>query len=46
MSSNLRGSEAYLCGPPAMIDVAISVLRAKGMFSAHIRYDKFVSTSK
>lgn len=46
MSGNLRGAEAYLCGPPGMIDAAIEVLRAKGMFSARIRYDKFVSTSK
>lgn len=45
LSGNLRGSEAYLCGPPAMIDAAIVVLRAKGMFSARIRYDKFVSTA-
>ncbi|NNL85855.1 MAG: 2Fe-2S iron-sulfur cluster binding domain-containing protein [Myxococcales bacterium] len=40
----LRAAEAYLCGPPAMIDAAIEVLRAKGLFSARIRYDKFVST--
>lgn len=41
---NLRAAEAYLCGPPAMIDAAIEVLRSKGLFSARIRYDKFVST--
>ena len=41
---NLRGAEAYLCGPPKMIDAAIAVLRAKGMFSVRIRFDKFVST--
>ncbi|MBL6751107.1 MAG: 2Fe-2S iron-sulfur cluster binding domain-containing protein [Nevskia sp.] len=41
---NLRGAEAYLCGPPPMIDAAIVVLRAKGMFSSRIRFDKFVST--
>jgi NAD(P)H-flavin reductase/ferredoxin len=45
MSGSLRGAEAYLCGPPGMIDAAIEVLRTKGMFSARIRYDKFVSTS-
>lgn len=45
LSGNLRGSEAYLCGPPAMIDAAIEILRAKGMFSSRIRYDKFVSTA-
>lgn len=44
-SGNLRGSEAYLCGPPPMIDAAVEVLRAKGMFSTRIRFDKFVSTA-
>lgn len=41
---NLRASEAYLCGPPGMIDTAIEVLKAKGMFGSRIRFDKFVST--
>ena len=42
---SLRGSEAYLCGPPPMIDAAVEVLKAKGMFSTRIRFDKFVSTA-
>ena len=41
---NLRGNEGYLCGPPAMIDAAIEVLRGKDLFASRIRYDKFVST--
>jgi NAD(P)H-flavin reductase/ferredoxin len=45
-SHTLRGSEAYLCGPPSMIDTAIEVLKEKGMFSSRIRYDKFVSTAE
>lgn len=45
-SSNLRGSEAYLCGPPPMIDAANEVLRENGMFSSRIRFDKFVSTAE
>ncbi len=45
MSDNLRSAEAYLCGPPAMIDAAIDVLKANGMFASRIRYDKFVSTA-
>lgn len=44
LPDNLRGSEAYLCGPPPMIDAAIEVLKGKGMFTTRIRYDKFVST--
>lgn len=45
-SQNLRGCEAYLCGPPPMIDAAIEVLKGAGMFSSRIRYDKFVSTAE
>ena len=44
-SGNLRQAEAYLCGPPPMIDAAMTVLKAKGMFGTRIRYDKFVSTA-
>ena len=45
LSGNLRSSDAYLCGPPAMIDAAIEVLKRKGMFGARMRFDKFVSTA-
>ncbi len=45
LSGNLRSSDAYLCGPPAMIDAAVEVLKRKGMFGARIRFDKFVSTA-
>ncbi|MSQ68732.1 MAG: 2Fe-2S iron-sulfur cluster binding domain-containing protein [Gammaproteobacteria bacterium] len=41
---NLRGAEAYLCGPPGMVDAAAAVLKIQGMFSSRIRCDKFVST--
>ena len=34
-------SEAYLCGPPPMIDAAIKVLTQKGVHEIHIYYDKF-----
>ena len=33
--------EAYLCGPPPMIDAAIKVLTKKGVREEHIYYDKF-----
>lgn len=45
LSGNLRNAEAYLCGPPAMIDTAITVLQSHGMFASRIRFDKFVSTA-
>jgi len=40
----LRGHEAYLCGPPQMIDAAIEVLLDRGCKRRHIFYDRFVPT--
>lgn len=34
-------AEAYLCGPPVMIDAVINVLLSKGMDRSRIFYDKF-----
>jgi Na+-transporting NADH:ubiquinone oxidoreductase subunit F len=34
-------TEAYLCGPPPMIDAAIKVLTQKGVEEIYIYYDKF-----
>lgn len=34
-------TEAYLCGPPPMIDAAIKVLTKKGVQEIYIYYDKF-----
>jgi NAD(P)H-flavin reductase/ferredoxin len=36
------GLEAYVCGPPAMIDAAVAVLEAAGMPAEDIRTDRFV----
>lgn len=33
--------EAYLCGPPPMIDAAVKVLTKKGIEEIYIYYDKF-----
>lgn len=38
------GAEAYLCGPPAMIDAAIEILLAGGLDETDIYYDKFTPT--
>jgi NAD(P)H-flavin reductase len=37
-----RGMEAYLCGPPLMIDAAIDVLKDTGCKERHIYFDRFV----
>jgi propane monooxygenase reductase subunit len=42
---NLADHEAYLCGPPPMIDAAIPLLQAKGCGEARIFYDKFTITA-
>ena len=35
------GLQAYLCGPPGMIDAAIATLAAQGVDLGNIYYDKF-----
>ena len=37
-------TQAYLCGPPPMIDAAIPVLMRKGISEDRIFYDKFTPT--
>jgi NAD(P)H-flavin reductase len=37
-----RGMEAYLCGPPPMIDAAVELLRSAGCKERHIYFDRFV----
>lgn len=39
--SDVFGLEAYVCGPPAMIDAAVSVLSGAGVASEDIRIDRF-----
>ncbi len=43
--SDLTNRQAYLCGPPVMIDAAIEVMKAAGIDSDNIFYDKFVDAS-
>ena len=38
--------DAYLCGPPPMVDAAIALLEAKGVPEAHIFFDKFTTTAE
>ncbi|MDQ2726519.1 MAG: 2Fe-2S iron-sulfur cluster binding domain-containing protein [Actinomycetota bacterium] len=38
---DLQGADAYLCGPPPMIDAAIPVLSTKGLEEAHLYFDRF-----
>jgi NAD(P)H-flavin reductase/ferredoxin len=40
-----RGSHAYLCGPPAMVDAARDVLLERGIRADHIHFDRFITTA-
>jgi len=42
---DLGDADLYLCGPPPMIDAAISVLVAKGADEKRIFFDKFTTTA-
>jgi NAD(P)H-flavin reductase len=42
---DLQGAQAYLCGPPPMIDAAIPVLNNCGVRGRDIFYDKFIDRS-
>ena len=37
--------DAYLCGPPPMVDAAIAMLDAKGVPEERVFYDKFTTTA-
>ncbi len=37
------GAHAYLCGPPAMIDSAVALLRMHGVAGEHIHADRFTT---
>ncbi len=39
------GAQAYLCGPPPMIDAGIAALIAQGIGLSDIHYDKFTDAS-
>lgn len=42
---SLDGYDAYLAGPPPMIEATIPLLTGRGVRPANVRYDAFVSTS-
>lgn len=41
LEGDLSNADAYLCGPPPMIDAAVPVLEMKGVPEDHIHFDKF-----
>jgi propane monooxygenase reductase subunit len=44
MEDELADVDAYLCGPPPMVDAAIAMLERLGVPEAHVYFDKFTTT--
>jgi propane monooxygenase reductase subunit len=42
---DLAEVDAYLCGPPPMVDAAIALLTQSGVPESHIYFDKFTTTA-
>jgi propane monooxygenase reductase subunit len=42
--ASLKGANAYVCGPPPMVEAAMPLLSGLGMLEKHIYYDKFTTT--
>ena len=44
--ADLRNVDAYVCGPPPMVEAAIALLTRLGRSEDHIFYDKFTTTGE
>jgi propane monooxygenase reductase subunit len=45
LEDDISEVDAYVCGPPPMVEAAIALLEAKGVPEAHIYFDKFTTTA-
>ncbi|MEA2300008.1 MAG: propane monooxygenase reductase component [Solirubrobacteraceae bacterium] len=45
LEDDLEDVDAYLCGPPPMVDAAIALLERRGVPEAHIYFDRFTTTA-
>jgi propane monooxygenase reductase subunit len=45
LESDVSEVDAYICGPPPMVEAAIALLEARGVPEEHIYYDKFTTTA-
>jgi len=46
LEPDLAEVDAYVCGPPPMVEAAIALLEAKGVPESHIYFDKFTTTAE
>jgi propane monooxygenase reductase subunit len=44
LTSDLSGADAYVCGPPPMVEAALELLPELGVTDKRIFYDKFTTT--
>jgi propane monooxygenase reductase subunit len=44
LEPDLKGADAYVCGPPPMVEAAIVLLERLNVVPKHIYYDKFTTT--
>jgi propane monooxygenase reductase component len=45
LEADLSDVDAYLCGPPPMVDAAIALLERRGCPDSHIYFDKFTTSA-
>jgi len=45
LEGDLTEVDAYLCGPPPMVDAAIALLERRGCPESHIYFDRFTTTA-
>ena len=45
LEGDIAEVDAYVCGPPPMVEATIALLERKGVPEAHIYYDKFTTTA-
>ena len=43
---DLRGTHAYVCGPPPMVEAAVPLLTRLGVPDKHVYFDKFTTTGE
>lgn len=46
LEGDLGAVDAYLCGPPPMVEAAMSLLKANGLEEKDIHFDKFTTTAQ
>ncbi len=45
LEDDLADVDAYLCGPPPMVDAAIALLEQRGVPESHIYFDRFTTSA-